>query len=80
MNKSLDYAAVMKLIGEDAFRNIRDSFPDKMTRRDTVQFGKKVVKKCVDQLRLEGKSYKEIAELLGVTEGTVRYIDLKVQS
>ena len=80
MNKSLDYAAVLKLIGEDVFRNIRDSFPDKMTKQDQAQFGKKVVKKCVDRLRLEGKSYREIADQLGITEGTVRYIDLKTQS
>lgn len=80
MNRSLDYAAVMKLIGEDAYRNIRDSFPDKMTRQDRVQFGKKVLKKCVDKLRLEGKSYREIADQLGIGENTVRYIDLKVQS
>lgn len=80
MNKSLSYAAVLELIGEDAFKKVRNSFPDKMTRRDTAQFGKAIVKKCVDKLRQEGKSYKEIADQLNVTEATVRYVDQKISS
>lgn len=80
MNKAMSFASAAAVIGEEEIRKIRSTFPEKMERKDVAAFGKAVAGKCIEKLKAEGKMSWEIADTLGLSEGTVRYFLKKMAS
>ena len=68
----------LDIIGLERAREIKTSMfgieKDKFSRTDVKSFGMEVNKEAVRVLHQNGRTNKEISELLGIAENTVRYL------
>jgi len=74
MNKTMNFYNAFHILGTDKAAEIRHEFPEVLSKSDQTKYGKRIATECIKELLKNGDTNREMAETLGLSEGSVRFI------